>query len=276
MKATEGESRLRMGRTVFARELRTVLRTRAFLALGLGYAAVIVAVAWFSGGIENGYLPTATSLSTPSELIVPVVGFALGYRVVLNDRATGELEVLKTYGIGRGEYVIGVYAGRLVALVVALVVPVVVVGVLVSLYTGPHTTILAWHGGADSPLLIVRFAVLTVFFGASVLSLSVAVSAVSGSVRGALAVVVLVWLAIAIGADIGIISAILAERVGETGVFWLTSLSPNTAYRGLVMETVVGVAVGDVRATSAVVSVLSLLAWTVVPLALAVATVWRE
>lgn len=265
-----------MGKTVFAREIRTVLRTRAFLALGLGYTAVIVAVAWFSGGIGNGYLPTATSLSTPSELIVPVVGFALGYRVVLNDRATGELEVLKTYGIGRTEYVVGVYTGRFVALLVALVVPVVVVGVLVSLYTGPHTTILAWHGGADSPLLIVRFAVLTVFFGASVLSLSVAVSAVSGSVRGALAVVVLVWLAIAIGADVGIISAVLAERVGDTGVFWLTSLSPNTAYRGLVMETVVGVAVGDVRATSVVVSVLSLLAWTVVPLALAVATVWRE
>jgi hypothetical protein len=42
------------------------------------------------------------------------------------------------------------------------------------------------------------------------------------------------------------------------------------------METVVGVAVGDVRATSAVVSVLSLLAWITVPLAVAVATVWRD
>ena len=267
---------LRVGRTVFEREISTVVRTRAFLALGLGYTAVVVAVAWFSGSVESGYLPTATSLSTPSELLVPVVAFALGYRVVLNDRATGELEVLKTYGIGRLEYVLGVYAGRLVALVVALVLPLVVVGVLVSLYAEPYTTVLEWHGGADSVLLLVRFAVLTVLFGASVLALSVAVSAVSGSVRGALAVVVLVWLAIAIGADVGIISALVAERVGDESVIWLTSLSPNTAYRGLVMETVVGVAVGDVRATSAVVSVLSLFAWITVPLAVAVATVWRD
>jgi ABC-2 type transport system permease protein len=267
---------LRVGRTVFEREISTVVRTRAFLALGLGYTAVVVAVAWFSGSVESGYLPTATSLSTPSELLVPVVAFALGYRVVLNDRATGELEVLKTYGIGRLEYILGVYAGRLIALVVALVLPLVVVGVLVSLYAEPYTTILEWHGGADSVLLLVRFAVLTVLFGASVLALSVAVSAVSGSVRGALAVVVLVWLAIAVGADVGIISALVAERVGDESVIWLTSLSPNTAYRGLVMETVVGVAVGDVRATSAVVSVLSLLAWITVPLAVAVATVWRD
>lgn len=272
---TEG-GRLRVGRTVFTREVRTVLRTRAFLALGLGYAAVVIAVAWFSGGVESGYLPTATSLSTPSELLVPVVAFALGYRVVLSDRATGELEVLKTYGIGRAEYVVGVYAGRLVALVAALVLPLVVVGVLVNMYTGPHMTILEWHGGVDSVLLLVRFAVLTVVFGASVLALSVAVSAVSGSVRGALAVVVLVWLAIAVGADVGIISALVAERVGDANVVWLTSLSPNTAYRGLVMETVVGVAVGEVRATSAVASLFSLLAWTAVPLAVAAATVWRE
>jgi ABC-2 type transport system permease protein len=272
----ESTSRLRAGKTVFARELRTVLRTRAFLALGLGYAAVVVAVAWFSGGVESGYLPTATSLSTPSELIVPVLAFALGYRVVLNDRATGELEVLKTYGIGRAEYVVGVYAGRFVALVAALLVPLLVVGVLVSLYTGPHTTVIEWHGGADSALLLVRFAVLTVVFGASVLALSVAVSAVSGSVRGALAVVVLVWLAIAVGADVGIISGIIAEVVGDANVVWLTSLSPNTAYRGLVMETVVGVAAGDVRATSPVVSFVSLLAWTVVPLVVSVATVWDE
>ncbi|MDZ7687465.1 MAG: ABC transporter permease subunit [Halobacteriales archaeon] len=282
MTETETETRTRnvtkthVCRTVFEREIRTVLRTRAYIALGLVYAVVVVAVAWFSGGVESGYLPTAVSLSTPSELLVPVVSFALGYRVVLNDRATGELEVLKTYGIGRAEYVVGVYAGRLLALVVVLTVPLFVVGALSWYYAGPHTTVLAWHGGADNEILLVRFAFLTVLFGASVLSLSVAVSAVSDSVRSALALVVVVWLAIAVGADVGIMSAVLTERLGDTGVVWLTSLSPNTAYRGLVMETVVGVAVGDVRATSVAASTLSLLSWTVVPLAVAVFGVWRD
>jgi ABC-2 type transport system permease protein len=263
-------------KAVFRREVSTVIRTRAYLALGLGYAAVVVGAAWFSGGAESGYLPVAAALATPSELVVPVVGFALGYRVVLNDRATGELEVLKTYGIEKWEYVIGVYTGRLLALTVGVVAPLVVVGVLSWVYAGPHTTVLAWHGGADSPLLLVRFAVLTVFFAASVLSVSVAVSAVSGSVRSSLAAVVLVWLAIALGADIGTISALVVDAVGEDAVVWLTAVSPNTAYRGLVLETVVGVAVGEVRATSVVASTVSLFVWTVVPLAVAVATVWRD
>lgn len=281
MSGTAGETksrsgRARVGRTVFAREIKTVLRTRAYLALGFVYAAVVVAVAWFSGSVESGYLPTAASLSTASELVVPVVAFALGYRVVLNDRATGELEVLKTYGIGRAEYVLGVYAGRLVALAVVLTVPLVVVGALSWFYAGPHTTVLAWHGGADSEIILVRFAVLTVLFGASILALAVAVSAVSDSVRSALAVVVVVWLALALGADMGMISGLVTGRVDDTTLVWLTSLSPNTAYRGLVMETVVGVAVGDVRATSAVVSAVSLVVWTVVPLAVAVAAVWRN
>ena len=276
---TENETRRRRGqggRTVFRREILTVLRTRAYLALGVGYIAVVVAAAWFSGGAESGYLPAASSLSTPTELLVPVVGFALGYRVVLSDRSTGELDVLKTYGIGRAEYVLGVYAGRLVALSVILVAPLVVVAALVWTQSGPSITVIAWHGGVDSPLLLARFAVLTVVFGAAVLSVAVAVSAVSGSVRSALALVVLVWITLALGADLGVISSVVADAVSDDAVVWLTSLSPNTAFRGLVLETVVGVASSNVRATSAVASTVSLGLWTVAPLLVAVKTIWKE
>ncbi|MFP4188070.1 MAG: ABC transporter permease [Halobacteriales archaeon] len=264
-----------MNRTIFRREVLTVLRTRSYLALGVGYAAVVVAAAWFSGGAESGYLPVASSLSTPTELLVPVVGFALGYRAVLSDRSTGELDVLKTYGLGRAEYVLSLYAGRLVALSVVLVAPLIVVGGLVWTQSGPSITVIAWHGGVDSPLLLARFAVLTIGFGASVLSVAVAVSAVSGTVRSALALVVLVWLALAVGADLGVIAGVVTERLGDDAVVWLTSLSPNTAFRGLVLETVVGVASEGVRATSATASVFSLVAWTVIPLGVAVRTVWE-
>lgn len=276
MTETKTQRRGQGGRTVFRREILTVLRTRAYLALGIGYIAVVVAAAWFSGGAESGYLPAASSLSTPTELLVPVVAFALGYRVILSDRSTGELDVLKTYGIGRAEYVLGVYAGRLVALSVILVAPLVVVAALVWTQSGPSITVIAWHGGVDSPLLLARFAVLTVGFGAAVLSVAVAVSAVSGSTRSALALVVLVWIVLALGADLGVISSVVAEAVSDDAVVWLTSLSPNTAFRGLVLESVVGVASSNVRATSAVASTVSLGLWTVGPLVVAVKTIWKE
>jgi ABC-2 type transport system permease protein len=268
-------SRAQGSRTVLRRELLTVLRTRAYLALGVGYAAVVVGAAWFSGGAESGYLPTASSLTTPTEILVPVVAFALGYRVVLTDRSTGELDVLRTYGLGRAEYVLSLYAGRLVALSVVLVAPLVVVGGLVWTQSEPTITVIAWHGGVDSPLLLARFGVLTVAFGAAVLSVAVAVSAVSGTVRTALALAVLVWVALALGADLGVIAGVVTESLGDEAVVWLTSLSPNTAFRGLVLETVVGVASGGVRATSVPASVLSLVLWTVAPLVVAVRKVWK-
>jgi ABC-2 type transport system permease protein len=266
--------RARGWKAVLGRELVTVARTRAYLALGAGYAAAIVAAAWFSGGARSGYLPAVSSLSTPTELLVPVIGFALGYRVVLSDRRTGELDVFKTYGLGRAEYILGVYTGRLVALAVVVVAPLVAVGALAWTHAGPHTTVVAWHGGADSPVLLVRFALLSVGFGASALSVAVAVSAVSGSARSALALVVLVWLALALGADLGVISGVVSGAVPDGAVVWLTSLSPNTAFRGLVLETVLGAASAGVRATSVGASVASLIGWTVVPLAVAVRRLW--
>lgn len=262
--------------TVFMREIRTVLRTPAYLGLGLAYAAVVVAVAWFTGGVDSGYLSTAASLATPMELVVPVVAFALGYRVVLDDRSTGELEVLRTYGLSRREYVAGAYLGRFVALTSVLVLPLLAVGVLTWISSEPALTMIAWHGGVDSPVLLARFAVLTAVFGASVLSVAVAASAVSESVRTAVAAVVLLWIALALGADVASISGLVGGFVDPSLVVWLTSLSPVTAFRGLVLETVVGVAVGDVRATSTAVSLASLGFWTLASLAVAVASVWRD
>jgi len=261
-------------KAVFLREISTVLRTRAYILLGVGYAVFVVAATRYSGGAESGYLPVASSLSTLTEILVPVVAFAFGYRVVLTDRSTGELDVIKTYGIGRAEYVLGVYLGRLAAVSFVVVFPLLVVGGLVWMYAEPHTTVVAWHGGTDSPLLLVRFAVLTVAFGASVLSVAVSVSAVSKNVRSALATVVLVWLVLALGADFGVISGVVTERMSDDAVVWLTSFSPNTAFRGLVLETVVGVESNGVRATSVTVSVVTLLGWAVLPLAVAVRKLW--
>jgi len=255
------------------RELVTVARTRAHAALGAGYAAVVVAVAWFSGGVTDGYLPAASSLMTPTELLVPVVSLVLGYRVVLNDRSTGELGVLKTYGLGRAEYVLGVYAGRLVALTTVVVTPLVIVGGTAWLYAGPHTDVISWYGGVDSPLLLVRFGILSVGLGGSVLALSLAVSAVSENARGALALAVTVWLALVLGADLGVVAGLTSGYLEGT-VATLTALVPTSAFRGLVLETVVGAAAPGVGATSVPVAVVSTLVCTVGSLGVAARRLW--
>ncbi|ELY89232.1 copper ABC transporter permease, partial [Natrialba hulunbeirensis JCM 10989] len=110
-------------KTIIARELRTIARTRPFYLLALALAAVVLGVAWTGGGIRAGYVPTAVDLLTPLELLVPVVAVAFGYRAVLADEQRGELDVLETYPVSSRSIVLGVYVGRVIGLLVAIVVP---------------------------------------------------------------------------------------------------------------------------------------------------------
>lgn len=258
------------------RELRTVARTPAYLGVSFAYASVVVALAWYSGGIESGYLAASAAMATAQELLVPVVAFALGARVVVSDRATGELEVFRTYDVTREEYLAAVYVGRFLVVAAVIAAPLAVVGIATWLHSEPVTTLRAWHGGVDSVLLLARFTVLTVAFGGCMLALALAVSTVSDNARTALALAVAALIAAALAADFAAFSGLVGGYVDESVVVWLTALTPNTAYRGLVLETVVGAAVGGTRATSPVASVFGIAAWTTLSLVLARTHLWND
>ncbi|MFC7081678.1 ABC transporter permease [Halorussus caseinilyticus] len=113
---------------VVGRELTTVVRTRAFLALAGGFAAVVAVLAWTAGAV--GYVPLVLDLLTPVEVLVPALALAFGYRSVLGDDERGELDVIRTYPVSRATFVLGVYLGRAAALLVALVVPLLGVALL--------------------------------------------------------------------------------------------------------------------------------------------------
>ncbi|MFP4632649.1 MAG: ABC transporter permease [Halobacteriales archaeon] len=261
-------------RAVLVREIRTSLRTPSTALLAFTYLGLALGVAWYTEAVKGGYLAVAASLATPTELVVGVVGFALGYRVVVADRTTGELDLTRTYGLSASSYVAGVYFGRLAVVAVVVLTPVVVLAGLVPFYGGPRTTIVAWHGGVDSPLLLARYGLLSLAYGASALAVSVMLSSVSRDHRAALASVVVAWIGLALGVDLMVSTGLSFDVVDESWLAWLTSTSPTTAYRGLVLEYVVGVGIGDVRATYPVPSLLGLTAWTVVPLWIAKRSVW--
>lgn len=261
-------------REVVEREFLTVLRTRAYWVLAAGTVALVAGLTWL--GEPSGYLPLVLDLTTPLEAIVPVVAFAFGYRAILGDRERGELETLRTYPISAVEYVLGVYLGRAVAVLGVLVTALGFAGLLAALAGGGDPRTLAAHATADTPVVFLRLIVLVAAFALVALAVAVAVSAVARSVRAAIALGVAALVVLVVGLDLGIVLG-LAGGVDEGAVQWLLAASPNSAYRGLVLETVVQpVTATGVRTAAPVASALGLAAWLVGALLAATLTVWRE
>lgn len=258
---------------VAGRELQTVVRTRSTLAVAGVYAALVVGIAWTAG--VSGYLSATLDLLTPMEALVPALALAFGYRPVYDDARSGELDVIRTYPVSRTDFVLGVYLGRLPVVLVVVALPLVVVAALVGALGGAGSSVIAAHGGSDTWVRFVRFAVLTEVFAAVALAVAIVVSAVARSLRGAIALGVVAAVALVVGLDLGIVAALGTGAAGEGSLPWLLAASPNSAYRGLVLHTVVGsVTALQAPASSVPANLLGLGAWLVGALAVAIVTVW--
>lgn len=258
------------------RELRTVARTRASWFLVAGIAVVVAALSTVGGG-ASGYLPVVVDLSTPSELLVPVLAFAFGYRVFLDDRQRGELAVHAIMPPSRASVVVGVFVGRGVAVAVAIALAFAPGFVAGALAGDAGASLYATQQGADSPLLYLRFVSLSTVYGLASLALALAVSAAVRSRRAAIAGVVALAVLLFAGIDLGLFGAVVSGVFGTDVLPVLLAVSPNAAFRALVLETVVDVATVATGGTTAVVaSTVGLLAWTTLGLTVAAVTLWDD
>ncbi len=257
------------------REFLTVLRTPALLALAAGYVLLLAAVAWLSAA--GTYVALVLDLLTPVEVLVPVLSFAFGYRAVLGDRESGELETIRTYPVSRGSYVGGVYLGRAVAVLAAVLAGLAPAALSVPFGSGRELSFTATHATVDSPALYLRFVFLTAVFALVVLALAVLVSAAARSSRGGLALAVGAVVALLAGFDSAILTTLAAGFVSADGLTALLALSPNSAFRSLVFGTTLaptGASVPEGPAT--LVATAGLVGWAVVATAAAAVVVWNE
>ncbi|MCU4924992.1 ABC transporter permease [Halobacteria archaeon AArc-dxtr1] len=260
---------------IVARELRTVVRTWTFFVLAAAFAAVVIGIAWV-GGVSSGFVPTVVDLQTPLELLVPILAIAFGYRAIVGDQQRGELDVLRTYPVSARELVFGVYLGRAIGLIVAVVVPLFYAGAWVFAAREEPLGRYASHMGADSPLLFARFVVLTVVFALVILAVALAVSALVSGTRSALALSVVALLLLLVGLDLALVFGLTAGYISDGSLVHALAVSPLSAYRGLVFESVIVTATGTgPRTASPLASVLGLAVWMIASLAIATWAVKR-
>ncbi|MDG5775899.1 ABC transporter permease [Haloarculaceae archaeon H-GB1-1] len=260
---------------VAQRELLSLVRNPVVLALAAGFVAITVALGWL-GNAGGGYVPLTLTLQAPLEILVPLLGFALGYRAVADERARGELSVVRTYPLDRWTYLGGVVLGRGAVVLTAVLVGTGLAGLLVPLTAGESVTVISAHATADSPTLYLRFVALSAAFALVSLAVALAVSTLVTSSRGALALGALAFLAFVIGLDLGVLAALGSGIVSEGGLALATALSPPSAYRGLVFALVVDpVAPGFGGTPSPMGNVIALSGWLVGALGVAGWRVWR-
>ncbi|WP_336338409.1 ABC transporter permease [Haloarcula brevis] len=228
--------------TVFAREVRSAVRTRTYLALALVTVVVLFGLARAGGGLAGGYVPTVVDTLVAVEVLVPTLAFAVGYRAIADPVVRGELDVLDTYPLSTWSYVGGVYAGRALLLLAIVGIPLLALGVAVATTAGPETAVFASHRGVDSPFLFVRYVALTFLYALVSLTVVLLLSALAGSRGRALVLALAGLLALTVGSDLAVFAAL------DTGVTTRTlggalALTPAEAYRGLVFDQVLYVAV---------------------------------
>ncbi|WP_121822012.1 ABC transporter permease [Halostella salina] len=258
--------------TVFERELVTLRRSRTVWLLGGSFLAAVVGIGLASGA--NGYVPLVLTLMTPVELLVPVVSAAAGYRAVLADRVRGETSVLRTYPVGSGTYVAGVYCGRLVWVLGVVVASLLAAGATVSV-ADPPADVLAQYSGLDSPVYYLRFVVLTAVFAAVVLALVVLLSSLVRTDRRGVVAALTFVVVLSFGADLLVLFGVAGGVVGGNALPWYLAMTPASAYRGLVTAYVVApVAETAVRPAAPVASAVGLGVWFVLSLLAAGVVVW--
>lgn len=250
------------------REVATVAHTRTYLVLAAAFALGLLALSWVAGAA--GYVPTVLALLTPVELLVPALAFAVGYRAVRGDEERGELDMVRTFPVSRVQYLTGVYLGRATALVAAVIGSLLLVALLVGIVGGAKTDVIAAHGGADSVVLFLRFTFLTALLALVALGVALLVSVVARSTQGALALALVGVGLLVVGLDLALVAGLGAGTVSSGGLGAFVALSPSSAFRGLVLESVVGaVQGGSVTGIPTWQYGLGLLLWLVGPPALA-------
>jgi len=269
--------RPRLVAAVASREVRTLLRNRALLAVAAAFAAVVLGLGGASMGSPGGYVSLTYDLLLPVELLVPVLAFAIAYQSIRGDDERGTLSILRTYSVSRLEYVLGVFVGRAVPAFVLVVAVLGAAGVVAGLGAPPTSSFLATHSAGDTPLIYGRFVLFAGWYVLATVAFVLAASALARTDREALAAGVGVVVIVAFLADLALVALLTTGFVGDLiGV--LVGLAPASAFRGLVLELAIRPAIAadpGVATGHPLVSALGLAGWTVAALATAAVAVWR-
>ncbi len=227
-----------MGILAVARLELLVARRNMWVATSVLMMGLFSLVLTLAGGATAGNLGVdplsvaASSITTLSVYLVPLIGLLLSYDAIAGEMERGTLALALAYPLSRAEILLGKFFAHFLVLAFA-----VGVGLALSL----ALTILQ-HGVSDlsfAPLWRLFFTSLAL--GATFLGLGYTVSALSGQPGVASGIVIIIWLVCVVLYDLGLLGLLVADNGGSfTNILfpYLLLANPADAFRLLNMPDI--------------------------------------
>lgn len=267
--------RLIMGVFHFAkREFRDALASKWFLLYTVAFSVLAVGVSFLSlSGVGShgfaGFGRTAAGLLNLIMLVVPLMALTAGAGSIAGERERGTLLYLLAQPVSRAQVLLGKYLGLAAALLCSL-----------GIGFGVSAGVLAWRAGGVGVGSFVMLIAFTAMLAVAMLSLGVLISVVSRRTGVATGIALFAWLTLVFVSDLGLMAGSLLFKLRVQEMFGLAVVNPLQSFKMAVIVNMnasldvlgpVGAYASQTHGnTLPWVLVSSLLAWTIVPLGLAV------
>ncbi|WP_226005199.1 ABC transporter permease [Natrinema salinisoli] len=254
-------------------EYRLAVRSRWAIALTAIFAVFALGMATFSGADASpaGFDRIVASLAALVVYLVPLVALAFSYDAIVGREESGWLQTLFSLPVSRSWVVLGTAAGRATVLASATIIGFGIAGLLLLREYG--------FGGFEA---YVGFLLAAVGLGLVFLAIGVLLSTLAREKTHALGVALLAWAWFVLVHDLLALGVIGAFSLPDAAVSAMVLANPTGVFRALVLGALgaggdagfaavlaeAGLSTGSLTA--------ALVAWIVVPIALAALAVNRR
>ncbi len=256
-------------RAIAWKEFIDKLKNRWVIIVGLAFMVFTLGIAYFGAAPAGltGFRRIDTTVASLTSLVtffIPLMALTMGSGMIADERERGTLEIFLASPITAFEFIVGKFAGLLMALTVALVVGLGVAG-----------GVLAIKGGSEAVMIFGKFILNSLLLSVIFLSISFFISIAFYERTKVIAFTIFVWLLFTILYDLGLIGIVILTK-GELGMNLFTMLlllNPVDVFRLLnflsigEFRIIVGLAsVEFPEYINTLLLVVVSLVWTVVPL----------
>lgn len=211
--------------TLIQKELRDAFRNRWFLLYAIAFAALSLALAWFSmSGAGSfgvtGFGRTTAGLINLILLIVPLMGLTLGAMSLAGEREKGTLIYLLAQPISGAELMLGKFVGLALALTAALVIGFGLTGLLLVVQSG----------GGDFRVFLTLL-ILSVLLAIASLSLGFLISAAVKRAATAVGLALFLWLILVYFGDLGLMGTAVVVGLKVEQLLTLALINPLQVFK---------------------------------------------
>jgi Cu-processing system permease protein len=214
-------------RSIAHKELLDKLKSKWVIVIGSGFALFTLVISYFGGAAAGvtGFMKLDATIASLTSLVtyfIPILALTLGGGIIADEQEKGTLGIFLASPISVGEFIIGKFAGLVIALVLSIVAGLGIAGAVLLFRVGT---------GAAGTYLI--FIANSVILGVIFLSVSFLISILFYERTKVIALTIFLWLFFAILYDLALIGLLIITKgsIGTEIFSILLLFNPVDIYR---------------------------------------------